>query len=111
MDTDSEETGAPALALFDSFSVPVVTTSQINQVPDSLTLFLPSRDCLCIRASSLCLAGKKGTDSPVAPAGAGDGSWPVERISMHEPALEMQEKMMIPLSMIASCSSHFRSSS
>lgn len=32
MDTDSEETAAPALSLFDSFSVPVVTTSQINQV-------------------------------------------------------------------------------
>ena len=46
MDTDSEETAAPSLSLFDSFSVPVVTTSQINQVRGSLSL--------CLLAPSLC---------------------------------------------------------
>lgn len=31
MDTDSEETASPSLSLLESFSFPVVTTSQINQ--------------------------------------------------------------------------------
>ena len=60
MDTDSEETAAPALSLFDSFAVPVVTTSQINQVPCLLSFSSPLHPFMqakgeCRGAVSVCV--------------------------------------------------------